>query len=831
MAAKIFSSESVTEGHPDKICDAVSDAILDAMLKDDPKSRVAVETLVTTGSVIVAGEVTTKTYVDVQRVVRETLREIGYTNPEYGIDCQDCGVLTAIHSQSQDIAVGVDSSATHEQGAGDQGMMFGYACDETPQLMPLPITLAHAITMRLTEARKKGEIKWLRPDGKSQVSVEYVDGLPKRVAAVVVAAQHNPEVDRETIKREIIEKVVKVACGKWLDEKTQYFVNGTGVFITGGPEGDTGVTGRKIIVDTYGGMGRHGGGCFCVGGGSIVNTENGLAPISELSSLPAGTSIKTDISPTPLGEWIDNGEMEVLEIETEDGYSLEGTLNQSIRVIDAHGNYVWRRADELQVGDCVAIQRKNRLFGQGKEMDFAFRHKPGTNRKNTFSFPERLTEGYSYLMGLLVGDGRCTTRDGAQVCVCEKEMEENVQALFRRLFGRDGKIFGHWAFFCGVELRAYLEKLGLGYCRSWQKRVPESVFTAPKPVVAAFLRGLMDTDGTVGTSGRGKSACIKLTTTSRELATGVQQLLLNFAIVSHIQPVKTTGKVAHIGNRPVISTKPLYHLRIKGSDSISAYRKEIGFGLSRKAKILEAANSDSWHSRLTIPYQHERLKRLWAKLDSRNRQKDIASVGRILRDPGSKGTKELTYGKLTEFLDAYEGTLAGDCDFEYLRTYHVMAHYYARVKSIKPKRAHVYDFNVPGAHTFTANGFVCHNSGKDPSKVDRSAAYMARYIAKNIVAAGLAKRCEIQLSYCIGVAKPTSVYVDTFGTGKISDEKIAEIVEKVFGLKPAEIIKALDLLRPIYKKTASYGHFGRELPEFTWERTDKKGKLRKLAGI
>ncbi|MFA6214712.1 MAG: methionine adenosyltransferase [Candidatus Micrarchaeia archaeon] len=383
MATKIFSSESVTEGHPDKICDQISDAILDAMLRDDPKSRVAVETLVTTGSVHVAGEVTTKTYVDIQKLVRETVRDIGYTNPEYGMDYQDCGVWTSIHAQSHDIAVGVDAEK-HEQGAGDQGMMFGYACDETPELMPLPIMLAHAITRKLSEVRKSKTLPWVRPDGKSQVSVEYDGNEPKRVATVVVAAQHDPDVLREKIVSEIIEKVIKPACGKWVDGKTQYFVNGTGVFVTGGPEGDTGVTGRKIIVDTYGGMGRHGGGCF---------------------------------------------------------------------------------------------------------------------------------------------------------------------------------------------------------------------------------------------------------------------------------------------------------------------------------------------------------------------------------------------------------------------------------------------------------------SGKDPSKVDRSAAYMARYIAKNVVAAGLARRCEVQISYCIGIAKPTSVYVDTFGTGKVPDEKIAQLVEGIFPLKPAGIIAHLDLLRPIYKKTAAYGHFGREEPEFTWERTDKAAELKKKAGI
>jgi S-adenosylmethionine synthetase len=383
MARKIFSSESVTEGHPDKICDQVSDAILDAILMEDPKGRVAIETLVSTGMVIVAGEVTTNTYVDIQKTVRNTIKEIGYSNPEFGLDYQDCGVLTAIHEQSPDIATGVNDNK-HEQGAGDQGMMFGFACDETPQLMPLPIMLAHAITRGLSEARRSGKLSWLRPDGKSQVSVEYDDGKPIRVASVVVAAQHSPEVKEETVRKEVIENVVKPACGKWLDAKTQYFVNGTGIFIKGGPEADTGVTGRKIIVDTYGGMGRHGGGCF---------------------------------------------------------------------------------------------------------------------------------------------------------------------------------------------------------------------------------------------------------------------------------------------------------------------------------------------------------------------------------------------------------------------------------------------------------------SGKDPSKVDRSAAYMARYIAKNVVAAGLAKRCEVQISYCIGIAKPTSVYVDTFGTGKIADEKLEQIVEKIFPLKPAEIIKHLDLLRPIYKKTAAYGHFGRDEPEFTWEKTDKASELKKAAAI
>jgi len=232
------------------------------MLAKDPESRVAIECLTTTGLMMIAGEVTTKCYVDIPKVARDTIREIGYTNPEYGLDSSDCAVLTSIHEQSQNISVGVTAAQGHEQGAGDQGMMFGYACNETPELMPLPISLAHRLTRKLSEVRKSKELAWVRPDGKSQVTVEYDAGKPKRVDAVVIAVHHAPSVSTETIRKEIIERVIKPVCGKWLDAETKYHVNATGVFIIGGPEADSGVTGRKIIVDTYGGMGRHGGGAF-----------------------------------------------------------------------------------------------------------------------------------------------------------------------------------------------------------------------------------------------------------------------------------------------------------------------------------------------------------------------------------------------------------------------------------------------------------------------------------------------------------------------------------------------------------------------------------------
>ncbi|MEA3422848.1 MAG: methionine adenosyltransferase [Bacillota bacterium] len=273
MKKRLFTSESVTEGHPDKICDQISDSVLDAIFEHDPHARVACETSVTTGLVLVAGEITTKCYVDIQKVVRKTINDIGYTRAKYGFDGENIGVLVSIDEQSPDIAMGVDKSLEHKHGemnngvealgAGDQGLMFGYACNETPELMPLPISLAHKLAKKLADARKDGTLRYLRPDGKTQVTVEYHDDKPVRVDTIVISTQHNPKVGLKQIHDDLIDRVIKtIVPAELLDDKTRYLINPTGRFVIGGPKGDAGLTGRKIIVDTYGGYSRHGGGAF-----------------------------------------------------------------------------------------------------------------------------------------------------------------------------------------------------------------------------------------------------------------------------------------------------------------------------------------------------------------------------------------------------------------------------------------------------------------------------------------------------------------------------------------------------------------------------------------
>lgn len=810
-----FTSESVCAGHPDKICDQISDAILDVVLTQDRFGHVACETLVGFNKIVISGEITANAKVDFKKVAREQIKRLGYIDSIFNFSDKS-PIDLHIHEQSQEIAVGVD-----HKGAGDQGMMFGYACNETPQLMPLPITLAHSLTKRMDYVREEKLVPYLRPDGKSQVTIEYKNGKPKKVLQVVIAIPHEESVKLNKVKEDIYNAVVVPVLDQYgfkINIK-DLIVNGTGVWHHGGPAADCGVTGRKIVVDGYGGYARVGGGAFCLAGDSLVNTEKGLVRIDSCQEIgEKGLLVKTDIHPMPAAAWYDNGVKPTELIITKDGYQLEATLNHNIRVIDPSGNYVWRPIEHLQEDDWISIQTRNRLFGNDEIPAFNFRYKEGTaeGRKKKYKLPLKLTEDYSYLLGLLVGDGDCTDTGCIRICICEEEMQVIVQNLYERIVGDKGKIYGHWAYLGGVELRAFLEHLGLTNARSFEKVVPKSIFSASERNCAAFLRGLFDTDGSIRFDGRHKNTKrIHLATTSKKLAEQVQLLLLNFGVISKIQSNLVSGKESIIKGRKIKSKHIRYDLVLKGSRSVDIFTQKIGFNLSRKNRILAESVPIKRNLR-TIPNQRERIRRLFKKLPLGIQRKERDKIGRFIRSSKGKATKELTYEKLKEFIHLYDDLLKEDADYIVLKELYYMEHYYSRLQRKIPSFAHTYDLNIPFSHTFTANGIVCHNSGKDPTKVDRSGAYAARFLAKNIVANKLAEKAEVRLAYFIGAIKPSMQDVETFGTAKKSHKVIQSFMEKILDTSVAGILSGLDLQRPIYLPTASYGHFGRE--EFPWER-------------
>lgn len=633
---RLLTSESVTEGHPDKICDQISDAILDAVMEQDPNARVAIETSVKTGLVWVFGELTTTAYIDVQTIVRNKIREIGYTRGKFGFDADNVGIIVTIEEQSPDIAQGVDSAEdkSEELGAGDQGIMFGGAVNETEELMPLPISLSHKLSFELSRLRKSGELSYLRPDGKTQVTVEYdEDDNPVRVDAVVVSTQHSEDVTLEQLRSDIKEHLIKkVIPSNMLDEDTKYFINPTGRFVIGGPKGDSGL---------------------CLAEGTLVNVKGrGLVPIEELK---VGDTVTTETGEANIIEFYDNGVKPTKAIKDTNGKDIEGTYNHPFRVVNSQEELVWVEAQDLKVGDYVVYKKDE--FLQEVSLD-----------------------------ALMV------------------DFEGDVD-LFRG--------------------------------------VPRYVLAGTDDVKRDYLRALAYRTFNLGS---------------------MSELGDDFRIVHEDEEVLQVA-----------------HTLLLSLGYVGAIR-EYEDGLY----ALEVLSDD-----------------------------DLFNIG----------------------------------DAEYFKNKGLVV---SQIGEINDSTAHTYDITLDDeTHSFVANGFIVHNtgrkiivdtyggyfrhgggafSGKDCTKVDRSASYMARYIAKNIVGAGLASKCEIQLSYAIGVADPTSIRVDTFGTGVISESDLVSAIRKVFKLTPAGIIEQLGLRKPIYSNTAAYGHFGRELDEFTWERLDKVDELKALLG-
>lgn len=712
-----FTSESVSEGHPDKVSDLISDSILDAFLAQDSESHVAVETLVTTGQVVVAGEVRSKAYVDIPSVVRKTISEIGYTKPEYGFEANSCGILTAIHEQSPDINQGVSREDERKQGAGDQGLVFGFATDETDTYMPVAHYLATMIVKCLAEIRLEGKLmRYLRPDAKSQVTVEYSpDGVPQRIDTIVVSTQHDDfaseKAMHETILHDVLTTLIPYVKAKIKDERVlalfkdgiKYHVNPTGKFVIGGPAGDTGVTGRKIIVDTYGGMARHGGGAFCVDGDTEYLSLDGWKKISEYDG-------------GKVAQW-DNGELTFVEplvyhkhkaekmyrLTTKHFLDMVLSENHNVVFETSKGNIIKKRVKDLV--DNYEIANGNAGF-----IPISFKYAGGEGidmtddeiRLQVAFCADGTLKGHSPYMNLKKFYKKERIIDLLELTHTEYDYSEYDDGYMRVRFEPKIKSKSLVECFKGADLHQL--KVIAGELKEW--------------------------DGD----------CDKVYRTTVKKDADFAQFVF----------MASSGKYASI-----------------------RYDDRIG----------EKYGDEEQYIRKSVCYEV--------------RQCDCKTTN--IRRTGRNNAQHVT------------------------------------VEDFTPSDGMMYCFTVPSTMLVLRRNdrvFVTGNSGKDSSKVDRSAAYAARYVAKNLVANGLCRQCEIQIGYAIGVAEPVSIYVNDFGTNSGEVEDLGAFVKEHFDLSPYGIDKMLGgLKKPIYKSTAAYGHFGREPYEkngvqfFPWEKVMSKEEL------
>ncbi|KAL5182685.1 S-adenosylmethionine synthase [Glycine soja] len=794
----LFTSESVNEGHPDKLCDQISDAVLDACLEQDPDSKVACETCTKTNLVMVFGEITTKANVDYEKIVRDTCRNIGFVSNDVGLDADNCKVLVNIEQQSPDIAQGVHGHLTkkpEEIGAGDQGHMFGYATDETPELMPLSHVLATKLGARLTEVRKNGTCPWLRPDGKTQVTVEYYNDngarVPVRVHTVLISTQHDETVTNDEIAADLKEHVIKpVIPEKYLDEKTIFHLNPSGRFVIGGPHGDAGLTGRKIIIDTYGGWGAHGGGAFSGKDPTKVDRSGAYIVRQAAKSIVASGLARRCIVqvsyaigvPEPLSVFVDTygtgkiPDKEILNIVKENFDFRPGMIsinldlkrggNNRFLKTAAYGHF--GREDPDFTWEVIKPLKQAPLNHHTSPRSrypfllfFYLSSFKSIKMAETFLFTsESVNEGHPDKLCDQISDAvldACLEQDPDSKVACETCTKTNLVMVF-------GEIT--------TKANVDYEKIVRDTCRNI---------------------GFVSND--VGLDADNCKVLVNIEQQSPDIAQGVHGHLTK-------KPEEIgAGDQGHMFGYATDETPELMPLSHVLATKLGARLTEV-----RKNGTCPWLRPDG-KTQVTVEYYNDNGARVPIRVHTvliSTQHDETVTNDEIAADLKEHVIKPVIPEK---YLD--EKTI-----------FH-----------LNPSGRFVIggphgDAGLTGRKIIidTYGGWGAHGggafSGKDPTKVDRSGAYIVRQAAKSIVASGLARRCIVQVSYAIGVPEPLSVFVDTYGTGKIHDKEILNIVKENFDFRPGMISINLDLKRGgnnRFLKTAAYGHFGREDPDFTWE--------------